>query len=115
MRRLAGAVARAPILSALFALALLGTALFGLRATVSTLRWADPARQDQEIAGWMTPRYVARSWDVPPELVAAALGLQQDGTGRRATLQEIAEARGLPLAALVSALEAAIADHRGGT
>lgn len=114
MRRIARTVARAPVLSALLALAVLATVGFGLRLGVSTLRWSDPAVHDQPIAGWMTPRYVARSWEVPPEVVAEALALGRDGSGRRVTLEALAAQRGVSVASLAAALAAAIDASRQG-
>ena len=96
------------LLSLAFAAALLFTLMFLVRFTVSTLAWSDPDQLEQPIAGWMTPRYVSRSWQVPPEVVSSALGLEMDGTGRRLTLEEISIAQGRDLDALVVELEAAI-------
>lgn len=42
----------------------------------------------------MTPRYVARSYNVDPRELAQALGLEQ-GTGERPTLESLAQARGM--------------------
>ncbi len=85
---------------------------FGVRTVMFTLYWSDPANRDQAIAGWMTPRYVAHSWHVPPEVVQEALGLTGDGAGRRVTLDELATARGIDTATLGAELDAAIAAFR---
>ena len=92
--------------------ALLGLGL-GLRAALYWVQWSDPARRDARIEGWMTPRYVALSWGVDREVVAGALGLEPGG-GRRLTLDEIAQARGVPLAEVEAALMAAILAARAG-
>jgi hypothetical protein len=84
--------------------------LFGLRAALFMQDWT--GEPDQDIAGWMTPRYVAMSWDVPPEVVAESLGLARNGMGRRLTLDEIATARGVPVDQVAAELEAAIAAFR---
>jgi hypothetical protein len=70
------------------------------------------AHRDEAIAGWMTPRYIAHSWDVPPETIGAALGLEPGRSGRPPTLERLAEERGVPLAELEAAVAAAIARHR---
>lgn len=101
------------ILSMSFAAAGLLTLFFLGRFLVSTVVWSDPDIQDQEIAGWMTPRYVARSWQVEPEVVASGLGIVMDGTGRRATLDEIAVAQGRNIAELIADLDAALAIAKG--
>lgn len=97
------------ILSLAFLVALLITLMFLVRFTVSTVMWSDPENLEQPIAGWMTPRYVAKSWQVEPNVVAGALGIEMDGSGRRITLDEIAVAQGQDLDDLILNLEAAIA------
>lgn len=88
------------------------TLFFSVRATVQFVYWSDPAHQDQMPAGWMTPRYIAYSWEVPPEVISDALDMAQDGSGRRVTLADIAEARGTSVDALASELIDAIQSHR---
>lgn len=83
---------------------------FAARAVVFTVYWSD--HRDEAIAGWMTPRYVAMSWDVPPEIVGDALALPRDGTGRRITLSEIAATRGIPVETVAAEIGAAIGAHR---
>jgi ABC-type dipeptide/oligopeptide/nickel transport system permease component len=80
---------------------------FGVRSALYWAHWSDPASRDAQIEGWMTPRYVALSWGVDREVVAGALGLDPGG-GRRQTLAEIAQAKGVPLAEVEAALMAAI-------
>jgi hypothetical protein len=115
MRRLARLWRSHRALVVAFALALALTLVFAARALVFAVYWADPAHRDRAIEGWMTPRYIAHSWDLPPATVGAALGLAP-GAGRadgaRLTLEEIAEARGTSVAALAAAIEAAAAAHR---
>ena len=111
--RVAGVFRRHPFLATGFALASLLTLLFAARSVMFMIYWADPRHQDQAIAGWMTPRYVAVSWQVPPEVVGDALGVARPAPGERRTLDEIAEQEGIPLAELARRLEAAIAAHRG--
>ncbi len=86
--------------------------LFAVRAAIVMHGWPDHA--DEEIEGWMTPRYVAMSWDVPPEVIAGTLDLARNGSGRRVTLEELARRRGVPVATLAAELEAAIAAYRAG-
>lgn len=91
----------------LFAAALAATLFFAARTALFWAYWADPARRDLAIEGWMTPGYVAQSWDVGREVVGEALGLVP-GEGPRLTLEEIAAARGVPLAEIEAELMAAI-------
>jgi hypothetical protein len=104
----------APFLTLAFAGALVLTIWFAGRFVAQAVYWSDPAHLDQPIAGWMTPGYVARSWDVPPEVVAPALSLPPPGQGDRRPppLQALARERGVPLNDLIAALEAVIAAHR---
>lgn len=102
-----------PLIAA-FCVALGAMGVYAVRTTVDVARWTDPARQGQSLAGWMTPRYVAHSYKLPPELVAAALGIDPSDPPRRKSLSEIAEERGVPVQSLLDALEAAIAAHRAG-
>lgn len=97
------------MLSMAFLVAGLVTLLFLVRFATSTMMWTDPALQNQDIAGWMTPRYVARSWQVAPEVVSSGSGIEMDGSGRRLTLAEIAAAQGRGVDDLIAELEAAIA------
>jgi hypothetical protein len=85
---------------------------FGTRAVLFTLYWSE--HRDEAIAGWMTPRYVAMSWQVPPEVVGDALALPRDGIGRRATLADLANARGVSLETLAAEVAQAIEAHRAG-
>lgn len=102
---------RAPRLALALAVALLVAAVFALRLTHAALNWHE-VPHDQSIESWMTPRFVVRSWDVPPELVAETLGIDRDGIGRRVTLQALADERGMPPERLIDVLETAIADYR---
>lgn len=94
--------------------AILGlTGFFGVRTVSQSIYWADPARQNQALAEWMTPRYVARSYAVPPEVVKAAWGLDPDSPLRRASLETIAAEIGMPLTEMESRVtQAAAAWHQ---
>lgn len=94
-----------------FLLALSLTTVFAVRFGVSSLYWADPAHRDVQIEGWMTPRYVARSYGVLPEIVGAALAITpQTAPGR--TLREIATAQGKSLDQLSADILAAVLANR---
>ncbi len=102
-------VKRHPVLSLAFVAALATAVMFLVRLAVSLWVWSDAGHVNQPIEAWMTPRYVARSWDVPPEAIADALGLAADGTGRRVTLADLADSQNRDLQALIRDLEASIA------
>jgi hypothetical protein len=100
------------LLVAAFALAFALTLFFGVQA----LRHAGAVRPapDSPIAGWMTPRYVSLSWDVPREIVAGALDVELGAGAGRRSLEALARDRGVPVEGLIAELEAAIAAHRAG-
>ena len=104
--------AAAPVATALLALALAAMLVFGAR---SALFWVDRHERiarEQPVAAWMTPGYIAHSWQVPRGIVIEALELDRGVRPPRATLADIAEDRGVPVQDLIEALEDAIAAHR---
>ena len=90
-------------------LALAVAVFFAVRLVVFTVYWADPAHREQPLEGWMTPGYVANSYGVDRDDLRAALGL---APGDRATLEEIAAARGVDLSVVLAEVEAALAGAR---
>jgi len=96
-----------------FALALVVAVVFAVRLALFTIYWSDPAHRDQPIEGWMTPRYVAQSYDVDPDVIRALLALPAEAAAnRRPTLERLAEAEGVPLPDLIARIEAAIVAAR---
>lgn len=96
-----------------FAVAFAVTLFFTGRLVFFIAYWSDPDHRDQVPEGWMTPGYVARSWQVPREAVFDALGLP----GRPEaplTLRDIAEARGIALETLLDEVSATILALRHG-
>ncbi|MFC2969058.1 hypothetical protein [Acidimangrovimonas pyrenivorans] len=87
------------------------TLFFAIRMAVFSVYWSDPAHHNQVPQGWMTPRYVARSWQVPPETVTAVTGPLQ-AKGHPMTLEQIADAQGVPLTDLIARIEAALAAEK---
>ena len=97
--------AKHPFASVAFALALGGLVVFGSGFVRDTLYFNDPAHRNQDLEPWMTPRYVVRVYDLPPEDVSRVLGLSP-GTAPRLTLERIAETQGRPLAQVLADLDA---------
>lgn len=83
---------------------------FALRLGVGLVYWN--ANQARPIEAWMPVGYVARSWDVPPEVLAEALGIES-GALPRQSLERIASGQGIPVSEVISRLQAAIDAHRG--
>lgn len=101
------------LLIGVFLVALSLTGFFFVRTVLFTLHWADPAHQEQMIEGWMPIRYVARSWRVPPEVLADALDVAAGGRPRL-TVAEIAAERGESVEETAAVLYNAIASYRSG-
>jgi len=73
----------------------------------------DPRHQDEPIRGWMTPRYVGMSFDLPREVVVDLFKLPKDGPkGRR--MHEIANELGVTLPELTDMVRDAAYAHREG-
>jgi hypothetical protein len=103
--------AAAPVATVVLVVALAASAVFGVRTVSNWVYWNDPEHIDQPIAGWMTPHYVAHSWDVPRPVMIGALDMgDKDPKGRN--LKRLAEAQGISLDELISRIEAAIKAHR---
>ncbi|WP_108482201.1 hypothetical protein [Oceaniglobus ichthyenteri] len=109
--RLARIWRRRPVASLLFIVALVVTLGLTTRSVLFAVYWADPAHRDQVVAGWMTPRYIAYSWKIPPAVIQDALG-DTLLPGRRLTLDDLSAERGVPVGDLIARIEAAIARHR---
>jgi hypothetical protein len=95
-----------------FIVALCALGFFGVRTISSTLYWMDPDHQDQALAGWMTPRYVMRSYQLPPDVIGPALFLIKDAAPRRISLDTIAAENGLTMDGLQIRIDAAAAQMR---
>lgn len=80
---------------------------FGFKTAAAWVYWNDPAHQQQQLAGWMTPRYVAQSYNLPPEELGPALFLPTGQPPRRTTLDRIAAENGLTLNQLQARIDAA--------
>lgn len=114
MKRLLARFRERPMVTTIFLLAATLACVFVIRGVMFAIWWSDPAHRDQAIEGWMTPRYVARSWDVPHDVIGQALGF--DGPpARRMPLREIAAERGVSVDELSAAIIAAITVERART
>ncbi|MES2914840.1 MAG: hypothetical protein V4753_06945 [Pseudomonadota bacterium] len=96
-----------PWLTSAFLLACAATLFFTGRLVVQTVYWA--AHQEEAVQPWMTVGYVARSWDLNGREIDAIAGLPlPEVKGRPQPLSEIAADRGVPVAEVISQVEAAI-------
>jgi hypothetical protein len=92
------------------AAACLVTVFFGLRLVAFTIYWSQ--HRDDTIAGWMTLGYIAHSYDVGREELAAGLGVGPE-MGHRLTVRDIAEQSGRPVSDIEAILLETIAAERG--
>ncbi|MCP1169090.1 hypothetical protein [Limimaricola litoreus] len=81
------------------------------RMVADFLYFHDPAHRDVELRGWMTPRYVVETYDLPPSLVSELLDLPAQGPRRR-RMRRIAADLGLTLEELTDRVRAAAAEYR---
>ncbi|MFN3824708.1 MAG: hypothetical protein ACK4GW_09705 [Pseudorhodobacter sp.] len=80
------------------------TVLFLLRAIFYATIWYESDPRSHPVEAWMTPRYIVRTYDLPPALVAESLGIGQ-GESPRKPLADIAEQQGVPVETLILAIE----------
>ena len=92
-----------------FILALAVTIFFATRFVFFSIYWSDPAHRNQPLEGWMTPRYVARSYHQPVEVIISLLEISPEDFKRRPTLAIIARAKGEPLDVLLANLATRLA------
>lgn len=86
---------------------------FAARMVVFAIYWSDPAHMDQAVEGWMTPGYVAHSWDIPRDDMVELFGAAgRPGAGM--TLDQIAAEQGITLEELTAQIEGVIVDLRLG-
>lgn len=91
-------------LIAAFGLALILFIAFALHA-LWVVTHLDPS--PGPVQAWMTPGYIMRTYDIPPEVMAQTLGLEP-GSARGQTLEEIAATQGVPLDALLASVQAVV-------
>ncbi len=92
-----------------FIIALTLALVFIIRAGVFLVYWQH--HEDEPVEGWMTIRYVAKSYRVPPKLLHDAIGLPHTGPDHR-PLIKIAREQNQPLDALTAQIIEAIEAER---
>lgn len=98
-----------PRLLLAFALAAGLAMFFAGRLVWATLYWAE--HREEAVQPWMTVGYIGHSWQLDPREIDRRAGLPPP-EGHPMTLQEIARARGVPVAGVIAQVEAAIAALR---
>jgi hypothetical protein len=100
---------RHPVPTTLLGIALASLLWFATGFVREALYFSDPAHQQQDLALWMSPRYVGKSWDLPPEVIVRTMGLDPDHA--QPTLREVTAHLGISLEELQARIEAAKADE----
>ena len=100
--------AAAPFATVMLALALGASVFFGVRSATHSMR----VEREQSVAAWMTPRYISRSWRVPPDIILNALDVPRPPPNGPTSLAQLAELRGVPVEQIIAEAEAAIAAFR---
>ncbi|MFT5067062.1 MAG: hypothetical protein ACJAXK_003291 [Yoonia sp.] len=95
-----------------FVLAVVVLGYFAVQTTISMIYWMDPAHQDQPLASWMTPRYVAQSYKLPPDMLGPALFLVKGETPKRQSLGTIAANNNMTMNELQVRIDTATAAWR---
>lgn len=88
------------------------TLVFSVRFVVGVVYWT--VNSEAPVRPWMTVGYVGHSWHLDPRAIDEAAGLPKP-EGEPLTLQEIADRRGVPVATVIGAVEAAVARLRAET
>ena len=91
------------LLLSAFALAVAVTLFFSARSVLFFIYWSDPSHRNQALEPWMTPRYIAKSYDIPVETIAALLGVVP-GPKERPTLARIAARDEMTVEMLITVL-----------
>lgn len=99
-----------PVLSGIFALALLAVAFFAINVGRHWLYFKNPDHYEQTLEPWMTPRYVGMSWGLPREMIEDVMELPRDGEGRPPKVKDIAARMGLTLPELQARVATAKAE-----
>lgn len=102
----------APLATLIFLIALAAGTFFGVR---TVLFWHDRpprAERHQPVEPWMTPGYIARSWQVPRRVILDAIDAPKRGHNGPTNLTRLAEIRGIPVEQIIQEVEAAISAFR---
>lgn len=96
---------------------LLGAAIiaawFIIHALLQFVWFHDPEHVDVELRGWMTPRYIVKTYDLPRPLVLETLQLDPE-SHRPKTLKDIAADLGMTLPELTALIRETAETYRQG-
>jgi hypothetical protein len=90
---------------------LIATLVLATTKLADAIYFDDPEHQNQTLAAWMTPRYVALSYDLPRPVVFELLGIVPD-TDHRRRLDHLAARLGISLEELTLKVRSAATQHQ---
>jgi putative salt-induced outer membrane protein YdiY len=96
-----------------FVIATILTLFFSARAIMFVIYWNDPAHVNQPLERWMTLGYIARSYDVSREDLAAELQVSP-AIGRPANLDRLARELNMPLTQLEALILRTVSELQAG-
>lgn len=95
----------------ILAIALAAALWFGFRVVSDIIYFNDPAHEDVALKGWMTPRYIVLTYDVPRPVAFEILGLPENAEGGT-PLRDVAEAKGITIEELTEIVRDGVEDYR---
>jgi hypothetical protein len=96
------------LLVSAFVLALAVFGFFAVKFVVHVVYWSNPDHHNQQIEAWMTVGYIGKSWHLDPRQIDDLAGTPKP-QGRPKPLIDIARDQGVPVAEVISRVQAAIA------
>jgi hypothetical protein len=105
-----------PYLTTAFVLSSVVALGFLIKITLGIIGWE--GGRPGPVRPWMTVGLVAENWGLEPRAIDAAAGLPEPVDGQPFTLQEIADARGVPVEEIIKLVEDTVrqmkrAEHAG--
>lgn len=85
---------------------------FGFTFLASAIYFNDPRHQDEALKGWMTPRYIVLSYELPREVVFDALAIEIENKGRPPRMENIAADQDVSLDELTKRVRAVADQYR---
>jgi len=102
----------APVATTVLFMALAASAVFGVRAAIFWHHHPDWRTQTKDVAPWMTPRFIARAWDLPFGDFLQAINAPMPPPDGPMSLEELAAYRGIPLSQMIDEVNAFIDGSR---
>ncbi|MEO8241280.1 MAG: hypothetical protein ABI832_03155 [bacterium] len=92
-----------------FLLAATITLFFLIRMVVAVIYWSNPAHHNETAKPWMTVGYVAHSWHLDAAQIDQLAGLPGPKGHGPWTLQQMADARSVPVAEIIKLVNETVA------